>query len=161
MTEIRTKILFAPWEFVLMFLCVPDIDQVTVCSDRFVPHPDIRNGFVCRIAVQAGTNIPFQIDAVCVGINRVIPTIHRRAFQSQPYAFGIGFGIVDPSLNVKRRFCGFFFGGQFRLLRLCFRRLCRWFGFGCFRWCGFRGPADGRRRFLFLRCCLLYTSRCV
>lgn len=34
------------------------------------------------------------------------PSTEPTETQPQSHAFGIGFGIVDPSLNVKRRFCG-------------------------------------------------------
>ena len=125
-------------------LRVPDIEQIAVGADCFAPYPNIRDGFICGIAIQTGTNIPFKIDTVRICINRCIPAIDRRAFRPQSHAFGVGFGIVDPSLDVKLRLGRFFCGRRFGFLHRRFGGYCRW-RLGCFRRRRFRSAALGRQ----------------
>lgn len=125
-------------------LGVSDVDTIAVCGNGLIPNPDIGNVPVCRITVEPGLNVPFQIDAAGICVDGIIPAVNRPAVQRQTDAFGIALGKADPIADVKRRFGGFL-RGRFGGLRLfcrfgCFRcRWCRWFCFGrcsrnsCFR----------------------------
>ena len=118
-------------------LCVSDVDTIAVCGDGLIPNPNIGNVLVCRITIEPGLNVPFQIDAAGICVDGVIPAVNRPAVQLQTDAFGVVLGKADPIADVKRWFCGFL-RGRFGGVRL----FCRFWGFRC-RWC---------RRFCFGRC---------
>ena len=91
-------------------LCVSDVDTIAVCGDGLIPNPDIGNVFICRITVESGLNVPFQIDAAGICVDGVIPAVNRLAVQRKADAFGIVLGKADPVADVKSRFRWFLYG---------------------------------------------------
>ena len=147
-------------------LCVPDINQVTACADAFVPDPDICDALVLGVSLQAGADVAFQIDAVLLCGNRIVPAIGCRAIQGQSQAHRRAFCVGNPVLDIK---CGFSFRSRFRLgyrrngrflfWTFCFLRLLRNHGgllgfFRCrrvrFRGCAYRLRRNSRAAFVLV-----------
>lgn len=109
-------------------LGVADIQIVAPVGAFLRPYPDIGNIFVPAVPIQPALNIPFQTGTKFSRGNGIVPTVNRRAFKPQADIDRVGFGIVDPSLNVKFGNGGFIGRCGF-LRRFSRRRFRRWFFF--------------------------------
>lgn len=92
-------------------LCVSDVDQITASGNGLIPNPHIGDFRICRIAIESGLYVPFQIDTSCIRINGVVPAVHGFAVQRKTDTLGIALGKTDPVADVKCRLCGFLLGG--------------------------------------------------
>ena len=120
---------FSMWYKVL---CVPDVDQILVCADAFVPDPDICDALVLGISLQTRVNVSLQIDAALLCGNRIVPAIGCRAIQGQPQAHRRAFCVRNPVFDIKcglglrsRLRLGYRRNGRFLFRTFCFLRLLR------------------------------------
>ena len=70
----------------IWFSGITDIQVVFPVGACLRPYPHICYILVTGVSVQPALNGLFQIGAVRTCRNRIVPTIHRRTFQPQPYA---------------------------------------------------------------------------
>lgn len=87
-------------------LCVSDVDQIAASGDGLIPDPHIGDFRICRIAIESGLYVPFQIDTAGICINGVIQAVHRFTVQRKTDTLGIALGKADPVADVKCRLCG-------------------------------------------------------
>ena len=113
-----------------LVLCVSDVDQIAASGDGFIPDPHIGDVRICRIAIESGLYVPFQINTSCIRINGVVPAVHRFTVQRKTDTLGIALSKTDPVADVKSWLCGFLLGW---LCGLCL--ICRFWFFRCRR-CG-------------------------
>ena len=57
-------------------LCVSDVDQILVCADTLVPYPDSGDILITGVSAQSGVDVPFQVDAIRVCRDRIIPAVN-------------------------------------------------------------------------------------